>query len=220
MPLGLQRYRGIAGFALLAAVAELLGRSFTKRLDRRLHVAPLAPSHATYYPFLLVGVKIVGALALAALLARLVRARGTADAGERLLEAVGHLGDRRVPKLRLILSGRVWLASFATTSTVFLAQTNGEQMWQHRLPSLAPWLHTYALPVFAMLSVLVALAWGLRRWLHDVEAYASHTLDRVRRILSTKLTRESSHPRPADDLEPRRRFGLALDSRPPPLLVA
>ena len=45
-------------FALLIVVAEVVGRSLTGRVDRALHVAPLAPSHADYYPFLLVAVKI------------------------------------------------------------------------------------------------------------------------------------------------------------------
>ena len=46
---------------------------------RRLHVQPLANSHAAYYPFLLVGVKVAAALALAALLARATRARAAAE---------------------------------------------------------------------------------------------------------------------------------------------
>src|SRR5918911_135184 len=53
-----------AAFALLALVAELTGRSITARIDRALHVAPLAAQNATYYPLLLVVVKIAAALAL------------------------------------------------------------------------------------------------------------------------------------------------------------
>ena len=62
--------RGSCTFALLVVVAEVAGRSLTAHVDRAFHVAPLAPTGASYYPFLLVAVKIVAALALAALLAR------------------------------------------------------------------------------------------------------------------------------------------------------
>ena len=73
---GLPRRRGIATFVLLVVLAEVLGRSVTARIDRALHVEPLAPSHASYYPFLLVAVKVLAALGLAALLTRFVRGRG------------------------------------------------------------------------------------------------------------------------------------------------
>src|SRR5438874_9178080 len=102
------RRRGLATFALLVVMAEVAGRSLTSRVDARLHVRPLANSGADYYPFLLVGVKIVCALALAALLARATRARAAAEAGERLLAAVGHGHERRTPKLRPKLSLNVW----------------------------------------------------------------------------------------------------------------
>ena len=91
--LALLRRRGLATFALLVVVTEVTGRSLTARLDRALHVAPLANSGADYYPFLLVAVKIVTALALAALLARAIRARATANAGGSLLRTVGHRHD-------------------------------------------------------------------------------------------------------------------------------
>ncbi len=72
------RRRGLATFALLVVMAEVAGRSLTARVDARLHVNPLANSGTSYYPFLLVGLKIVCAFALAALLARASRARAAA----------------------------------------------------------------------------------------------------------------------------------------------
>jgi hypothetical protein len=188
------RRRGTATFALLVLVAEVVGRSATTRLDRALHVRPLAPKSADYYPFLLVGLKVVVALALAALLARLVRARAAAEAGERVLDAIGHRHVQRTPRLRPGLSPRVWLASFTATS-----------------------LHTYALPVFAAVSVLVAVAWRFARWLHEVEDYAVRTLARARRLLIAPLALPVRRIRLSNDTAPRRRFGLAFESRPPPL---
>ena len=84
---------------------------------------------------------------------------------------------------------------------------------------LAPWLHTYALPVFAVLSVLVSIAWSaVSDWLADVEDYAAATLARVRRILRAGPL-PARRVRPTAERAPRRLFGLAFESRPPPLLV-
>ncbi|HVV57965.1 MAG TPA: hypothetical protein VHC45_06340 [Gaiellaceae bacterium] len=213
----LQRCRRHAAFALLAIFAEVAGRSLTARVDGLFHVTPMARTTADYYPVLLVAVKILGALALAWALARLVRAWGAADAGNRLLVAVGHRPERRRPRLRPSLSPRVWLLSFATTSLAYLVQTDGEGIADGRWPVLAPWLHTYALPVFAVLSVLVALAWSVLHWVRAVEEYAVRTLDRVREILGAACERTARWLLPVDDHGPRRRFGLAFESRPPPL---
>jgi hypothetical protein len=210
------RRRGIATFALLILVAEVLGQSATSRVDRALHVAPLAPSGASYYPFLLVGAKIVTALALAALMARLMRAHAAADAGHRLLGRLGEARER--PRLQFRLSPRVWMVSFAATSLVYLVHMDAEGLAAGRWPLLSPWLHTYALPLFAALSVLVALAWSLANWVHAVEDYGRRTLERARLILNAALRPvRSRRRRPADDRGPRRRFGLAFESRPPPL---
>ena len=218
---GLPRRRGIATFVLLVVLAEVLGRSVTARIDRALHVEPLAPSHASYYPFLLVAVKVLAALGLAALLTRFVRGRAAADAGHRLLARLGHGADQRVPRLQVGLSPRAWLLSFAGTSLAYLVQTDAEGVADGRWPLFAPWLHTYALPVFAALSVVVALAWSVAGWLRDVAEYGARTLERARRIL--RATLDSAAPRrrvrPTDDIGPRRRFGLAFESRPPPLAV-
>jgi hypothetical protein len=211
------RRRGTATFVLLVLVAEVVGRSLTARVDRALHVAPLAPTGADYYPFLLVGLKAVVALALAGLLARLVRARAAAEAGERLLDAIGHRHGRGTPRLRPGLSPRVWLASFVATSLLYLVHSDADSAAAGRWAVFAPWLHTYALPVFAAVSVLVAVAWRFARWLHEVEDYACRTLARVRRLLTAKLAPPVRRARATDDAAPRRRFGLAFECRPPPL---
>ena len=213
----LLRRRGFATFALLVVVTEVTGRSLTARVDRALHVAPLANSSAAYYPFLLVAVKVVTALALAALLARAIRARATAEAGERFLSAVGQRTDRHAPRLHATLSPRIWFASFAATAIVYLLQTDVEGAAAGRWPLVSPWLHTSALPVFAALSVLGAFAWRFARWLYDVEDFVDRTLEHVRRILTAVARPRPCYARPGDDTAPRRRFGLAFESRPPPL---
>jgi len=213
----LLRRRGLATFALLVVMAEVAGRSLTSRVDARLHVRPLANSGADYYPFLLVGVKIVGALALAALLARATRARAAARAGERLLAAVGHGHERGTPRLRPQLSFSVWLSAFVATAVIYLAQADAEGVALGQWPSLDAWLHSYSLPVFALLAVGVAFAWRFASWLHDVEDYVERTFARVRRILTAATRLAGATHRATDDTAPRRRFGLAFESRPPPL---
>jgi hypothetical protein len=213
----LLRRRGIATFCVLVACAEVAGRALTRHVDRALHVTPLASTDTSYYPFLLVGVKAAGALTLAALAARALRAWAAADAGRRLLAAAGQAHDKS-PRLRPGLSLRVWLAAFAATSVVYLVHADTESAVAGRWPLLAPWLHTYALPVFALLAVLVALAWRLAGFLHEIEAFADRTLERVRNILAPVKRLRQRYPRAADDdTAPRRRFGLSFESRPPPL---
>ena len=213
---GLRRRRTeVAVFALLALVTELTGRSITARLDRALNVGPLAAPQATYYPFLLAGVRLLAALALAAVAWRLVRAHATATAGERVLRAVGHHRYRR-PQLRLALSLRLWLASFGATALWFLIQADVDRLSEGRWPVLAPWLHTDALVVFAVLSVLFALAWGaVRQWLHEVERFAAATLAHVCQALRGEIP-ASRRFALLDDRAPRHLFGAAFDSRPPP----
>jgi hypothetical protein len=213
----LLRRRGLVTFGVLVICAEVAGRSAVARVDGALHVEPLARTDTSYYPFLLVGVKIAGALTLAALLARGLRAWAAADAGRRLLAAAGHAPHAPSPRLRPGLSPRVWAASFAATSLTYLVHANVETIAAGRRPDLSPWLHTYALPVFAVLAVLVALVWRLAGWLYEIEDFADRTLLRVRRILGGAGQPQRRHAHPADDDPPRRRFGLAFESRPPPL---
>jgi hypothetical protein len=215
-----RRTAAMTAFALLAVIAEVAGRSITAHVDRALHVAPLASTNASYYPFLLAAVKTGAALGLAWLLWRMVRARATARAGARLVTTLGHRHAPFAPRVRLRLSPRLWLASFAATSVAYLIQTDVERVTVGQWPLLAPWLHTYALPVFAVLAVFVALGWGaVARWLADADRYAAATFARARRILSGAAPVPVRRARPTDAHGPRTLFGLSFESRPPPLAV-
>jgi hypothetical protein len=213
-----RRMTAMGLFALLALVAELTGRSITIRLDAAFHVKPFATSSTPYYPFLLAGVKIVAALAVAGIVWRVVRAHLALAAGDRLLATIGHRRAAYTPRPRLRLSPRLWLASFAATSLWYLLQNDGRNvLTEGRWPALAPWLHTYALIVFAVLAILLAFGWGVvRNWLADVEKYAAATVAFAHRILRA-VTAPPQIDRPDDDHGPRRLFGLAFESRPPPL---
>jgi hypothetical protein len=210
-----QRFSAGLAFGLLALIAELTGRSLTHRLDVGRHVGSRY-SGAEYYPFLLAAVKLGVALLLARLVWRFVRAQRAARAGRRVLATVGKAAAP-LPRLRLDLSPRLWTLAFLTTSTFYHLQTDGEQAASGRWPLLAPWLHSSALPVFAVLAVLVALAWSaVASWLREYERYAEDTCARAGRI-----GRRAEPPRPAHArttaAAPRELFGLAFECRPPPL---
>jgi hypothetical protein len=210
-----QRTLSILAFALLAVVAEVSGRSVTTRIDRALHVGAPIPTTGSYYPFLLAGVKVAVALLLARLAWRFVRARSVARAGLRVCEAVGAGPAGATPRVRLSLSPRLWLAFFAATSLVYLLLTDVDRISAGRWPLLAPWLHTYALPVFAVLAVLAAVAWSaVSRWLAEYESYAAATLARARSLFAVPPA--LPHRDSARGLSPRLLFGLAFESRPPP----
>ena len=208
-----QRLLSVLAFGLIALAAELLGRSMTHRLDFGRHVRTPSYAGTDYYPVLLAVVKAGIALMLARLVWRLVRARSAERA------ALSMLGARsRLPRLRLALSARLWLAFFALTSAIYLVQADAEGAESGRWPLLSPWLHSSALPVFAVLAVLCALVWAaVRDWLADYEQYAQET---VARALQLAGRRTVQVPRPSLELAipPRRLFGLAFESRPPPPL--
>ena len=68
-----------------------------------------------------------------------------------------------------------------------------------------------------MLSVLVAVAWGaVACWLREYERYAEDTW-----ALADRISHRIAPPRTAHDRlsapAPRELFGLAFESRPPPL---
>jgi hypothetical protein len=212
-----QRLSAALAFALLALVAELVGRSLTHRLDVGRHVRSPSYAGADYYPFLLAAVKLGVALLLARLAWRFVRARAAARAGRRLLAAVGGQA-RPLPRVRLDLSPRLWLSAFLVTSGFYLVQADAERAASGEWPLLWPWLHTSALPVFAVLAVLVALAWGVvAKWLSDYERYARDTCARAHR-LAAGCERSAALAMPsAELLPPRKLFGLVFESRPPPL---
>jgi hypothetical protein len=211
-----RRLAGYGAFTLLALVAELFGRSLTVRLDLGRHVPTPSYAGADYYPFLLAGVKIGVALMLAALTWRFVRARAEARAARRLLGAVGARAER-TPRVRVYLTVRSWALAYTVTAGIYLVQTDTERFAAGHWPLVSPWLHTSALSVFAVLSVLVSLLYGaVSRWLSDYERYAEQTAAAARSLL--RKLRRLSTPRVRNDFDPPRRlFGLAFESRPPPV---
>ncbi len=210
------RFLSALAFALLALVAELGGRSLAHRIDVGRHVSSPSYSGADYYPFLLGAVKLGVALLAARLVWRFVRARSAARAGHSVLAALGK-SSGPAPRVKLELSPRLWLAAFTVTSVFALVHFETEQAVSGRWGLLWPWLHTSALPVFAVLSVFVALAWGaVSRWLNEYERYAQDTCARAER-LSARAEPVLAQPRARVFLTPRKLFGLAFECRPPPV---
>jgi len=208
-------FAGLA-FALLALIAELVGRSLTHRLNVGQHVATPSYAGADYYPFLLAAVKLGVALLFARLAWRFVRAHAAARAGRRVLARVGSR-PAPAPRVRLDLSPRLWLTAFLATSLFYLFQQDAEQASVGRWPLLSPWLHSSALPVFAVLAVLVALAWSaVASWLTAYERYAKETCARAERIVTASPPPRSQRTETAA-APPRKLFGLAFESRPPPI---
>jgi hypothetical protein len=213
-----QRLLAALALGLVALIAELAGRSLTHRLDVGRRVGHVSYAHANYYPFLLAGVKIGVALMLARLAWRAAKAHLAAPAAWRLAGAVGVRSIRRAPRVRVELSPRLWLLSFVVTSSIYLVQADAEQIAGGSWHLLGPWLHSSALPVFAVLSVVVAVVYRtVELWLSDYEELAADAIELVRRLTtSARLVRR----RLVSALQaPRSLFGLAFESRPPPLAV-
>lgn len=199
----------------MALVAELLGRSLATRLDVGRHVRT-GYSDAGYYPILLIAVKASCAALLARIAWRFARARATERAAHRMTTALGVRAHCRAPRVRLELSPRLWLVFFTATAGFYLVQTDAESLAAGRWPLLAPWLHTSALPVFAVLAVVVAVVYrAVASWLTEYETYARETAELAR---SLALPQEVASPHHANlgDAAPRQLFGLAFESRPPP----
>lgn len=211
-----QRLLARLALGLLALIAELVGRSLTHRFDLGRHVASPSYAGADYYPILLAVVKVGVALMLARLAWRFVKARTVARAAHRLLTAVEPGSTSQKPRMRVELSPRLWLGSFLATSLMYLVQMHAEGIPAGRWPLLAPWLHSSALPVFALLSVVVALVYrAVERWLAEYESYAAETAARASRLGVLSL------PEPrvtiAEPVTPRSLFGGAFEVRPPPV---
>ena len=154
-----QRIFGLLSLGLIGLVAELAGRSLTHRLDVGRQVGRVSYAHAEYYPFLLAGVKIGVALMLAGIAWRFAKARAAGRAAHRVAVALGASPKRRAPRVRIELSPRLWLISFVGTASIYLIQADAESAGEvGRWTVLSPWLHSSALPVFAVLAVLVAVA--------------------------------------------------------------
>jgi hypothetical protein len=213
-----QRILGLGAFGLLALVAELVGRSLTYRIDVGRHVEAPSYSGADYYPALLIAVKAGVALMLARLAWRFAKARATARAARRLAEALGGSHRSSAPRVRVELSPRLWLVSFAVTASIFLVQTDAERLANGRWPLLGPWLHSSALPVFAVLAVVVSLVYhGVARWLAEYESYADEAAAFVRRLAARISVAAMPRRASSEAATPRSLFGLAFESRPPPV---
>jgi len=210
-----QTFLARLALGLLALVAELAGRSLTHRIDVGRHVAAPSYDHADYYPILMIFVKVGLALMLARVAWRFVKARSVAAAARKLLAARGQTSARARPRLRIELSPRLWLGAFLATASIFLLQTNAERVSSGRWPLLAPWLHTSALPVFAVLAVVVALVYRVvARLLADYETYAREAAADASLVCADAATAQT--PVAHEEATPRNRFGLAFESRPPP----
>lgn len=193
----MNRRRWLARLALglLVLVAELTGRS----LALRIHIGPGRVSYAdaSYYPVVLICVKVGVALMLARLAWRFFGARRVAS----LLGAT--------PRLRLELSWRLWLCSFLGTTGVFLLQTNAAHAA----------VHSSAIPVFAVLAVFVAVIYRTaERWLGDYERIAAVAVALCQRVATHRPPLDRAAD--AESAPPRRLFGIAFESRPPPAPVA
>jgi len=208
-----QRLLSVLAFCLLALTAELAGASLTYRIDVGRHVRSPSYSHAAYYPALLAAVKVGISLLLVTLLWRLLRARATERSARGLLGAV----TGRVPRIRVAMSFRLWVAFFGLTTTAYLVQADAARVAPGRWALFFPWVHTSALPVFAVLSVLMALVWRIvQRWLAEYEQYVEDAVRRAFGVVDVdQCPQVFSHSVLADP--PRRLFGLVLDGRPPPL---
>jgi hypothetical protein len=190
-----QRWLARIALGLLVLAAEATGDDLTHRIDVGRHVGPLSYRHANYYPFLLAAVKVGIALMLARVAWRVVKAH-------RLASIIGR------PRMRIEMSARLWLGSFAATSVIYLLQADAE-----RTSLFAPWLNSSALPVFAVLSVLVALLYrSVELWLREYEQLAAHAAACMRRLAPRRTIPIDLHLA----APPRRLFGLAFESRPPP----
>jgi hypothetical protein len=81
-----------------------------------------------------------------------------------------------------------------------------------RWPLLAPWLHTSALPVFAVLSVVVAVVYrAVEQWLAEYETFAHETARRAARVGATLPTPRATL---ADLVAPRRPLRARVRSSP------
>ena len=212
-----QRLVAFLSLGLLSLAVELAGRSLTHRLDVGRQVGRVSYAHADYYPFMLAAVKVGVALMLAGLAWRVAKARAAGLAAQRVAVALGARPQRRSPRVRIELSPRLWLLSFVGTASIYLVQADAESADAGRWTLLGPWLHSSALPVFAVLAVVVAVLFRAgAAWLADYETLAAEAVAFARRLTASGPP-PSPRSRNADSRAPRSRFGLAFESRPPPL---
>lgn len=206
--------RHLAAGALVVAVlsGEVAGRWIAANLPLIADVPQRRHGGLDAWPAVVIAAKIGVALVLARLAWRLVRAHRRAAAGERLLQAGRSHVVRPAPGIGL--SARAWLVSFAAMSLLYLVPTSTGEITAGCWPLVAPWLHTQALPVFAVLAVVIAVLWRtISRWLAALERYGERLQHIIRSVEGALCSpRHSSAAR----LAPRALFGGSFQSRPPP----
>lgn len=209
--------RQLAGGAFLALVlaGEVVGRWAVVRLPLVGHAPGRHHGGVDVWPVLVILAKVAVALLLARLAWRLSRALRLARPGERVLCALGHRRLRPTPEIGL--SPRAWLASFVAMAALYVIPTSTAELTNGCWPLLTPWLHTQALPVFALLAVGVAILWRtVSRWLAAFERYA----DELRALVHRRLPAAAAGRFCLSILgSPRSRFGVCFESRPPPALA-
>ena len=207
-----QRPLAVAAFLLLVLLCEVVGRSLAARIDVGRHIASPSYAGADWYPFFLGGVKAGIALLLARLAWRFVRARATVRAAHGLIAAMGGRHGGGTPRVSLRLSPRLWAATFGSATVLHLSLSAGPA------GIFDPLLHSSALPVFAVLSVLAALLWAaVADWLGEYESYADAAAARALQLARFLRAPAAGRPHEADATPPRRRYGFAFSVRPQPL---
>jgi hypothetical protein len=157
-------------------------------------------------------------IGIALLAARLAWRLARAFAIGRTARHVPGVVTGGVPRARFTLSPRLWFAFFAVTALTFLVHADLDHVAAGRWALFFPLIHSSALPVFAVVSVVLALLWSVvQRWLADYEQFVEDAV-RLARSLSSRSPR-TPFPHVLLAVPPRRLFGLVLDSRPPPLVV-
>lgn len=209
--------RQLAGGAFLALVlaGEVVGRWTVAHLPLVGHAPRRHHGGVDAWPVLVIVAKVAVALLLARLAWRLSRALRLARPRERVLGALGRGRSRPTPEIGL--SPRAWLTSFVAMAALYVVPTSGAEVTNGCWPLLTPWLHTQALPVFALLAVGVAILWRtVSRWLAAVERYA----DALRALVHLDRPLAAPGRRGLSSLRsPRSRFGVCFESRPPPVLA-
>lgn len=209
--------RQLAGGAFLALVlaGEVVGRWAVVHLPLVGHAPARHHGGIDAWPVLVILAKIAVALLLARLAWRLSRALRLARPRERMLRALGRSRSRPAPEIGL--SPRAWLASFVAMAALYVIPTSSAEVANGCWPLLTPWLHTQALPVFALLAVGVAILWRtVSRWLAAFERYA----DELRALAHSRPRAAGARRFRLSVLgSPRSRFGVSFESRPPPALA-
>ena len=213
-----QRLLAGLSLGLLALVAELAGRSLTHRLDVGRHVGRVSYAHAEYYPFLLAareGRRRADARAASPGASRRRTPPRGPRTGSRPRSARGH---RAPPRVRIELSPRLWLLSFVGTASIYLVQADAERAGRRPLDAArrrgctAPRCRSSPCSRCSSPSSSARSAAG-----SPTTRASPPTRSRTRAGSPRRRCRRLRRTRCSDSRAPRSLFGLAFESRPPPL---